>query len=216
MAHAGIAAGFSVAYDSVIGGKKKTCGGSGLFIKFTSCPRALASLRDGVTEDVKGDESGEDEYEWGYTRTRFVAEIPCAFSQSAYQGWGGFIRHFTLTVNIAPLTFPPFFNLSTSPHLLLPFCPSLSHTDKMILSRPSQIDLVHLDMRIRAAIEEIPRKQNNHRSEDADDMTLDLQLPPVNYPLESPSYMAATDTRISFLESELRAMWKVTRRLSAE
>jgi hypothetical protein len=86
----------------------------------------------------------------------------------------------------------------------------------MILSRPSQIDLVHLDMRIRAAIEEIPRKQNNHRSEDADDMKLDLQLPPVNYPLESPSYMAATDTRISMLESQLQGVCKVMRRLSAE
>jgi hypothetical protein len=86
----------------------------------------------------------------------------------------------------------------------------------MILSRPSQVDLVHLDMRIRAAIEEIPRKQNKHRSEDADDMKLDLQLPPVNYPLESPSYMAVTDTRISFLESQLQEVLKVLRRLSAE
>jgi hypothetical protein len=86
----------------------------------------------------------------------------------------------------------------------------------MILSRPSQIDLVHLDMRVRAAIGEIPRKQNNHRSEDADDMKLDLQLPPVNYPLESPSYMAATDTRISMLESQLQGVCKVMRRLSAE
>jgi hypothetical protein len=71
-------------------------------------------------------------------------------------------------------------------------------------------------MRIRAAIEEMPRKENNHRSEDADDMKLNLQLPPVNYPVESPSYMAATDARISILESELREVWKVMRRLSAE
>jgi hypothetical protein len=50
-------------YDSVTDEKKKTCGGSGSFIKFISCPRALTSLRGGAFEEVKGDNSGGDEYE---------------------------------------------------------------------------------------------------------------------------------------------------------
>lgn len=49
--------------SKLVRARRRVVVSSSLFIKFTSCPPALVSLRGGVGDDMKGDESGGDEYE---------------------------------------------------------------------------------------------------------------------------------------------------------